>query len=226
MYISWYAEQETESSEHLSPREEMNKKTCSCLCFLLNFVSDSLLPPPPRWWPPVWSLLYSIRVENESFRAEKGGGEPPADLYFECGFATPLLGVSNPELQSSYVFSDVLTWKCLLNLSLWRHFNDGIMWQNLFFFVLMDMFAACNNHSLIFKNVFFCKPGFQIELVRCPYLELEVHWGIFLDFWIRNIKWNIDYFEKVKTKSVTDLLSLLLFECCWIFWHAFQYIWC
>lgn len=38
-----------------------------------------------------------------------GGGEPPADLYFECGFATPLLGVSNPELQSSYVFSDVLT---------------------------------------------------------------------------------------------------------------------
>lgn len=172
------------------------------------------------------SIALELRMRVLEQKRGGGGGEPPADLYFECGFATPLLGVSNPELQSSYVFSDVLTWKCLLNLSLWRHFNDGIMWQNLFFFVLMDMFAACNNHSLIFKNVFFCKPGFQIELVRCPYLELEVHWGIFLDFWIRNIKWNIDYFEKVKMKSVTDLLSLLLFECCWIFWHAFQYIWC
>lgn len=26
-------------------------------------------------------------------------------------------------------------------------------------------------------------------------------------------------------KSVTDLLCLL-FQCCWIFWHALQYIWC
>lgn len=75
----------------------------------------------------------------------------------ECGFATPLPGVSNPELQSSCVFNGKVTWNYLLNLSLWRLFNGRIMSQNLIVFlsfILVGMIAAFNNHDFIFKIVY------------------------------------------------------------------------
>lgn len=82
----------------------MNKKAnCSWLCFLLHFFSDSLRHQQVS----LWSLLYSSRDKNVSFGA--GNGEKNPNHDYECGFATSLPGVSNPELQSPCVFNGKVT---------------------------------------------------------------------------------------------------------------------